>query len=66
MLDLNKKRTVQELMTLLDNVKVSDLTANEKAKLIYEIEFKINGRRFTDVEILKDIEESQADISDIN
>ena len=66
MLDLNKKRTVQELRTLLDNVKVSDLTANEKAKLIDEIEFKINGRRFTDVEILKDIEESQADISDIN
>lgn len=40
--------------------------ANEKAKLIDEIEFKITGRRFTDVEILKDIEESQADISDIN
>lgn len=66
MVDLNKKRTVQELKTLLDNVKVSDLTANEKAKLIDEIEFKITGRRFTDVEILKDIEESQADISDIN
>lgn len=66
MIDLNKKRTVQELKTLLDNVKVSDLTANEKAKLIDEIEFKITGRRFTDVEILKDIEESQADISDIN
>lgn len=66
MIDLNKNRTVQELRTLLDNVKVSDLTANEKAKLIDEIEFKITGRRFTDVEILKDIEESQADISDIN
>lgn len=66
MIDLNKKRTVQELKTLLDNIKVSDLTANEKAKLIDEIEFKITGRRFTDVEILKDIEESQADISDIN
>lgn len=66
MIDLNKKRTVQELRTLLDNVKVSDLTASEKAKLIDEIEFKITGRRFTDVEILKDIEESQADISDIN
>lgn len=66
MLDLNKKRTVQELRTLLDNVKVSDLTASEKAKLIDEIEFKITGRRFTDLEILKDIEESAADISDIN
>ena len=66
MIYLNKKRTVQELKTLLDNVKVSDLTANEKAKLIDEIEFKISGRRFTDVEILKNIEESQADISDIN
>lgn len=66
MIDLNKKRTLEELRTLLDSVKVSDLTANEKAKLIDEIEFKITGRRFTDVEILKDIEESQADISDIN
>ena len=66
MIDLNKKRTVQELRTLLDNVKVSDLTAKEKAKLIDEIEFKITGRRYTDIEILKDIEESQADISDIN
>ena len=46
MLDLNKKRTVKELRTLLDNVKVSDLTANEKANLIDEIEFKITGRRF--------------------
>lgn len=65
MIDLSKK-TPKELIKLLDNVKVSDLTANEKAKLIDEIEFKITGRRFTDVEILKDIEESQADISDIN
>lgn len=66
MLDLNKKRTPLQWKSLLDNVKVSDLTANEKAKLIDEIEFKITGRRFTDVEILKDIEESAADISDIN
>ena len=66
MIDLNKKRTPLQWKALLDNVKVSDLTANEKAKLINEIDFKINGRRFTDVEILKDIEESQADISDIN
>ena len=66
MLDLNKKRSQKEWQILLNNVKVSDLTANEKAKLIDEIEFKITGRRFTDVEILKDIEESQADISDIN
>lgn len=66
MLDLNKKRTPIEWKSLLDNVKVSDLTANEKAKLIDEIEFRITGRRHTDVEILKDIEESQADISDIN
>jgi len=66
MLDLNKKRTPLQWKSLLDIVKVSDLPVDEKAKLVDEIEFKITGRRFTDAEILKDIEESQADISDIN
>lgn len=66
MLDLNKKRTPIEWKSLLDRVKVSDLPINEKSKLIDEIQYKITGRRHTDVEILKDIEASAADISDIN
>lgn len=66
MLDLNKKRTPIEWKSLLDRVKVSDLPIGEKSKLIDEIEFRITGRRHTDVEILKDIEAGAADISDIN
>lgn len=66
MIDLNKTRTIKELRTLLDNVKVSDLTANEKAKLIDEIEFRLNGTRDKNIEALKQIEEGMADISDIN
>ena len=66
MLDLNKKRTIKELKSLLDSVKVSDLPVDEKSKLIDEIEFKISGRRFTDDEVMKDIIDGQSDISDIN
>lgn len=66
MLDLNKKRTPIQWKSLLDSAKVSDLPVEEKAKLVDEIEFRISGRRHTDLEILKDIEASAADISDIN
>ena len=66
MLDLNKKRTIKELKSLLDSIKVSDLPVDEKSKLIDEIEFKISGRRFTDDEVMKDIIDGQSDISDIN
>lgn len=34
--------------------------------LIEEIEYKLTGRRYTDSQVLKDIEEGQADCSDIN
>lgn len=61
MLDLNKKRTVQELKTLLDSVKVSDLEFDKKTALIKEIEFKLNGTRDKKIEALKQIEESQAE-----
>ena len=64
MMDLSKK-TPRELIELLDNVKVSDLEFNEKTALIKEIEFKLNGTRDKNLEALKQIEESQADVSDI-
>ena len=38
---------------------------NEKTALIKEIEFKLNGTRDKNIEALKQIEESQADVSDI-
>lgn len=64
MIDLSKK-TPRELIKLLDSVKVSDLEFDEKTALIKEIEFRLNGTRDKKIEALKQIEESQADISDL-
>ena len=66
MLDLNKKRTPEQLKSLLDSIKVSDLPASEKARLIDEIQYKIDGRKNQNGEVLKDIEASMPDYSDIN
>ncbi len=58
-------RTPEQLLKLLDSVKVSDLSINEKARLIEDIEIKISGRKYTNEQVLRDIEDSQADYSDI-
>jgi len=58
-------RTPEQLLKLLDSVKVSDLPINEKARLIEDIEIKISGRKYTNEQVLRDIEESQSDYSDI-
>ena len=58
-------RTPEQLLKLLDSVKVSDLPINEKPRLIEDIEIKISGRKYTNEQVLRDIEESQADYSDI-
>ena len=56
---------IYQLLKLLDSVKVSDLPINEKARLIEDIEIKISGRKYTNEQVLRDIEDSQADYSDI-
>ena len=58
-------RTPEQLLKLLDSVKVSDLPINEKARLIEDIEIKISGRKYTNEQVLRDIENSMADYSDI-
>ena len=58
-------RTPEQLLKLLDNVKVSDLPINEKARLIEDIEIKISGRKYTNEQVLRDIEDSMADYRDI-
>lgn len=63
---INQTSDKHKLKEFMDTIKVSDLDVKDKGRLIDEIEIKITGRRFTDKEILKDIEESAADISDIN
>ena len=57
-------RTPEQLLKLLDSVKVSDLPINEKARLIEDIEIKISGRKYTNEQVLRDIEESQGDLDD--
>ena len=59
-------KTPQQLKSLLDSVKVSDLPVAEKGMLIEEIEYRLSGRRYTDSQVLKDIEDGQSDISDLN
>ena len=58
-------RTPEQLLKLLDSVKVSDLPINEIARLIEDIEIKISGRKYTNEQVLRDIEDSMADYSDI-
>ena len=60
-----KQKTPEQLLKLLDSVKVSDLPINEKARLIEDIGIKISGRKYTNEQVLRDIEDSQADYSDI-
>ena len=57
-------RTPEQLLKLLDSVKVSDLPINEKARLIEDIEIKISGRKYTNEQVLRDIEESKSDLDD--
>lgn len=64
-IDLENK-SLQQLKKLLDSVKVSDLPVDEKGKLIEEIEYRLSGRRYTDSQVLKDIEDGMAEISDLN
>ena len=63
---IRKTEDKQKLKEFINSVKVMDLKVEDKARLIDDLEVKITGRKFTDKDILKDIEEGQANISDIN
>ena len=63
---IKKTEDKQKLKEFVNSVKVMNLKVKDKDRLIDELNYKITGRKFTDKEILKDIEEGQADISDIN
>lgn len=57
-----KRKTPQQLEKLIDSVKVSDLPVFEKGRLIEDIEYRLTGRRYTDRQVLKDIEAGMAEI----
>ena len=66
--DLSKERTKEEWSNLLNAVMRDDnnlLSVDEKAYYIDEINYKMTGARHSKVEILKDIEASMPDYSDI-
>lgn len=63
---INQTNDKQKLKEFMDTIKVSDLDVKDKGRLIDEIEIKITGRKFTDKEILKDIEDGQAELDDLN
>ena len=67
-IDLSNK-SPKQLLNLIDKVKVSDLSFNEKTELIKEIEFKLYGKSCEDdlkARVFKDIEEGMAEIDNIN
>ena len=63
-IDLSNK-SPKQLLNLIDKVKVSDLSFNEKTEIIKEIEFKLYGKRDINYEALKTIEESQPEYADL-
>lgn len=66
-LDLNTERTPKQWSLLLDTIKRNDdnvLNAIEQSYYIEQIEYKL-GIRSKKIEVLKDIEASQPDYSDI-
>lgn len=67
LVDMSVERTPKQWQTLLDTVKRNDdyvLTLVEQSYYIEQIEYKI-GIRSKKIEVLKDIEASQADYSDM-
>jgi len=64
---LSQDRTKKEWHKLLDSAKVADYESMElKDYLIKAIGIKLNGADYKNQMLLKEIEESQADIGDIN
>ena len=67
LVDMSVERTPKQWQTLLDTVKRNDdniLSLVEQSYYIEQIEYKI-GIRSKKIEVLKDIEVSQADYSDM-
>ena len=67
LVDMSVERTPKQWQTLLDTVKRNDdniLSLVEQSYYIKQIEYKI-GIRSKKIEVLKDIEASQADYSDM-
>lgn len=67
LVDMSVERTSKQWNTLLDTVKRNDdnvLNATEQSYYIEQIEYKL-GIRSKKIEVLKDIENSQPDYSDI-
>lgn len=61
-----ENRTQHELKNLLDQVKVSNLSFEDKKKYIDEIQARITGiQTIKQSQILREIDEGQGDMNDI-
>lgn len=68
MIDLTKERTRKEWDALMQSVKDNYgnvLTVEQQSFYIDEINYKLTGKRKNDIDILKQIEESQPFYGDI-
>lgn len=68
MIDLSKERTKKEWNALMQSVKDNYgnvLTVEQQSFYIDEINYKLTGKRKNDIDILKQIEESQPFYGDI-
>lgn len=68
MIDLSKERTRKEWETLMQSVKDNYgniLTIEQQSFYIDEINYKLTGKRKNDIDILRQIEESQPFYGDI-
>ncbi|MFV0481325.1 MAG: hypothetical protein ACK5LP_05015 [Campylobacteraceae bacterium] len=67
MININlENRTQHELKNLLDQVKVSSLSFEEKKRYVEEITARITGiQAVKQQQILKEIDEGQGDMNDI-
>lgn len=62
-----ENRTPHELKKLLDQVKISELTYEEKKRIIDEIQARITGiATLRQSQILREIDEGQGDMNDMS
>ena len=61
-LTIKKTQDKKKLKEFVNSVKVMNLKVEDKDRFLDDLNYKITGRRFTDKDILKDIEESKAEL----
>lgn len=61
---IKKTQDKKKLKEFVNSVKVMNLKVEDKDRFLDDLNYKITGRKFTDKDILKDIEDGQAELDD--